>query len=449
MTDKPTKYPRWAYSGTRTDPSDAIRAVGHQAGVPPKAAFENFDRDLIDQWLQYYGERFTPTLTTLEQAATELEDGEVAIVSEDNSAAAFLMGSVEHDGDTPTRSGRAIASNGRYVVLGTNAGQIHAMERDGSTLWDVSPFYPDAITGIALNETDVYVTSGNAVKRIGLSDGLVVDTYTLPVASTINCVAIWPDRSYIYIGHDYDSTLGSCISRLDPSNLSAGPDQTDAWSGSGTTVTGIVCDGQLVWACGSPSGTSVVLREYSSVLNVLWSWSHPGGGVLQATCLTHDRERLYVGLETTGAATPSVYALAKNQGNIGLDAWTLTPAQAWVYDQGVDSDCLAIHCDGRFVYALYDDGVAGSGEAIKVLDVRDGIKTGGQDVSAWSGATMQARSVYSDHFAVWIGHDGEGGAYGDKAILSKMWPKAPPAMVRRFDALEPYRVNTQIVSVMI
>jgi hypothetical protein len=54
MATRPTKYARWGYGGTRVEPTDNKKSTGSLAGEKPPAPYDNWYKDLVDQWIEYF-----------------------------------------------------------------------------------------------------------------------------------------------------------------------------------------------------------------------------------------------------------------------------------------------------------------------------------------------------------------------------------------------------------
>jgi hypothetical protein len=432
MTDKPTDYPDWATLGSKLDPGLAVRNTGHQIGVPPRAQWENYDRDLIARWLRYLEERFIGQYASLDFGIQETSVGEAFIVTEDIPGQWFLFaepwGTVELVAEWST----CVHCDGRYAVMGISTGKVRCYDRGGGGgpgfLWTSAAIAAAPVGAVCSDGEYVYAASSNVIQRFEIVTGQWLETYTMPGAGTPVVHALMSNGDNLYIGSDYDSVLGGTTHRIARDNFAGGVLATGG-GGVGQACNDIVTDGRLVWTANTPDAANAVVRSMNyTTLVTIYTFVNPAGAN-PAYCLAMDDHRLYVGFDVSGVTLTSIWCLSLNHGV--FDHW---PAPTWSYNN--DVDCLDITTDGRYVYAIFDNPAVGK---IIVLDPSTGAVVG--DVPMLSYPAVYG--VYADGTVLWASHDTDGVTTD---ALSRVQVKPPPMMFLRHDSDSQMRRWSQLAT---
>jgi len=440
MTQKPTEFPTWATAGSKVQPSSAVRSTGHQAGVPPKASFENYDRDLIDKWLQYFDERFIPQYKWMHDpvgAVDSLVEDDAAIVNERKEAPFFFYDPGWGQVDSVTEAVKSIHCDGRYVVYGldSSSGKVKCVERDGSLLWTSASIAAFDVKAICSDGTYVFAAASKFLHRYTVAGGVSVDSYTMPGTGSPVIHNVLVVGSKLFVVTDYDDSDLGCVHRFDKLDLQSGPEVSHAFSGVGNAAKDLCSDGKYVWVCGDQDASNFSVYRYDydlSAPGATEKWKEAGPISNDALCITHDEGMLFVGTDSSAPHTETLHALYKAY----FDNATMPP-EVWTIDTGIAVDyCIDITCDGRFVYAVYSAGYLSDVVALDratgaVVDVI--LNIDGQPV----------RAIYADDCKLWAGYDADGATTD---AVAEIEVKPPPMVMSIHDHDTRYRLKSQLIT---
>lgn len=328
--------PTWATGGDAeiTEPSTQEKADGWVPEDLPPAQYVNWFWNAVGTWLDYLS-GVVVAYTSLEEAITDLDDGELGLVDETDRA--LVPGAVRTSGDTQPMDAQSIWSTGEAVLVmieaSVSAGGAAVSRRTRAAL--------------GTNVQSYLATNSGTLYRV-VSDGYVVvacygDTvecwewdgtqrWVFDHKANVYDVCIYNDRVYLVGGLDGDVSC-RCLELADGSQV---------WEfDHGATLYSVCAAGGMVIIGGGPSslpsganfralnadtGTDATGEGVNGSDSTLRRWNQVLGDDISQSRLCTDGERIYLGHDqAAGDPHLQVFGLADGEliNSLDLGAYTV------------------------------------------------------------------------------------------------------------------------------